>query len=114
MLAGEEATRGARALPSGASLAMDPASKLKSSGGDSAADTKLDREASASHVPPQTPEANKTKIVLDRASREELIDFVKKQNVHTKKLEGKYTELATQFKAQTTSLKAAEKQLAVR
>jgi len=64
--------------------------------------------------PPATPDASKTKISLDRASREELVEFVKKQNVHTKKLETKYAELVTHFKTQTTSLKAAEKQIAVR
>ena len=94
---------------------MDLVSKLKGSGGDSAGEQKPDRDPKdAAQQPPPTPDSSKTKISLDRATREELVEFVKKQNVHTKKLETKYTELATQFRTQTASLKAAERQLAVR
>lgn len=64
-------------------------------------------------APPATPESSKTKISLDKATREELVEFVKKQNVHTKKLETKYAELASQFRTQAASLKSAEKQVAV-
>lgn len=94
---------------------MDLISKLKNSGGDSPGEQKGDAGSKdAPAQPPATPDANKTKISLDRASREELVEFVKKQNVHTKKLETKYTELATQFRTQTASLKTAERQIAVR
>lgn len=93
---------------------MDLISKLTSSGGESPTEQKGDRDPKEAQQPPATPDANKTKISLDRATREELVEFVKKQNVHTKKLETKYTELATQFRTQTASLKTAERQIAVR